>query len=76
MYYGDKVSTASGGELDVDANVGGCQTETPVENIRWLTEDSTPYEGRYEVKVNYCCGDWDTTGLYSLEIACGNGWVK
>jgi uncharacterized protein YfaP (DUF2135 family) len=24
MYYGSKVSQQSGGELDVDANVGGC----------------------------------------------------
>ena len=68
MYYGAKISTASGGELDVDANVGGCTTETPVENVRWLTEGSTPYEGRYEVTVNYYSGDYATDGLYSLEI--------
>jgi hypothetical protein len=41
-----------------------------------LSDTATPFTGKYEIKVNYCCGDWDTTGLYSLKIACGNNWVK
>ena len=33
IWYGNLVSDASGGKLDVDSNGNGCNTYTPVENI-------------------------------------------
>ena len=51
IFYGNSLS-ASGGQLDVDMNVGG-ETTKPVENIFWPTY-SAPPEGPYEVFVrNY-----------------------
>lgn len=38
IFYGDKLAP-SGGELDVDRNVGG-ETTKPVENIRWAKGDA------------------------------------
>ena len=51
IYYHNKTS-ASGGELDVDANPG-CNdlTSSPVENIFWPTGDSP--EGTYTIYVQY-----------------------
>jgi|YNPNPStandDraft_1061719.scaffolds.fasta_scaffold41336_2 Uncharacterized protein conserved in bacteria len=51
IFY-DHPTSASGGELDVDANPG-CQnlTSQPVENIYW-PPDGAP-EGEYIVAVNY-----------------------
>lgn len=41
----------SQGELDVDRNAGGRQTQTPIENIRWL--EGTAPRGKYHVYVNH-----------------------
>lgn len=51
IYYAHKTS-ASGGELDVDANAGcaGHRTQDAWEHIVWV---SNPPSGQYQVKVNY-----------------------
>jgi|GEM_PF-5564609 len=52
VYYGHKVSSASGGQLDVDSNAG-CSSNTTNnawEHIVWVTN---PPAGEYKVKVNY-----------------------
>lgn len=51
IYYNQRFS-ASGGELDVDANPG-CQhlTSQPIENIYWPTGQAP--HGTYTVQVNY-----------------------
>lgn len=50
IYFGRKISQC-GGMLDVDRNVQG-ETNTPVENVRWLRGTAPP--GTYRVKVrNY-----------------------
>lgn len=43
--------TPSTGQLDVDANAGGGQTRTPVENITWIDENKM-HEGTYKVYVD------------------------
>lgn len=51
IFYAHKQSSfRTGGQLDVDMNVGG-ETRTPVENIFYPTEDRMP-EGRYSFWVN------------------------
>jgi len=51
IYYGHRTS-ASGGELDVDANAGcaGHRTQNAWEHIVWV---SNPPSGQYQVQVNY-----------------------
>ncbi|MCS7016949.1 MAG: DUF2135 domain-containing protein [Gemmatales bacterium] len=53
--------SASGGELDVDRNAGGRETNRPVENIYW-PPGKAPY-GKYQVYVHYWAnhGDPDPT---------------
>ena len=51
IYYGNRHSRYSGGELDVDMNAGGGSTRTPVENIVWQDE-SKMLKGKYKVIVN------------------------
>ncbi|MBW2164298.1 MAG: YfaP family protein, partial [Deltaproteobacteria bacterium] len=51
IYYAHRTS-ASGGELDVDANAGcaGHRTQNAWEHIVWV---SNPPSGQYQVQVNY-----------------------
>ncbi|WP_295606520.1 hypothetical protein [uncultured Lamprocystis sp.] len=48
IYFSHK-KAGSGGELDVDRNVGG-ETETPVENVVWT---NSPPDGDYQVHVRF-----------------------
>ncbi len=69
IYYGNKRSPSSGGQLDVDMNAGFGQTTTPVENIIW-PEKSKMQEGTYRVVVNnYCRRNSNNVG-YVVQIEC------
>lgn len=50
IYFGDKVSRRTGGQLDVDMNVGG-ETREPVENIFYGATSRMP-EGIYRLFVH------------------------
>lgn len=50
IFYGHRLSR-SGGELDVDMNAGGPETNEPIENIYWPRGEAP--SGKYEVMVNY-----------------------
>lgn len=50
IYYAHSTS-ASGGELDVDMNVGCGSTRSPVENVFWHSGEAP--RGTYRVRVNY-----------------------
>jgi subtilisin-like proprotein convertase family protein len=50
IYYVNKQSRC-GGELDVDRNAGGAQTNKPVENIRWPKGEAPA--GHYKVFVQH-----------------------
>jgi hypothetical protein len=62
IYYGDRGPTSTGGQLDVDSNVG-CDQEASVENIFWPTGQAP--SGQYTVEVNGYqvdgCGSGDYT---------------
>ena len=51
IYYGNRHSYATGGQLDVDMNAGGGTSRDAVENIVW-TDRSKLAPGRYTVWVN------------------------
>ena len=51
IYYGNRRSYSTGGELDVDMNAGSGKTRDAVENIVW-TDRSRLAPGRYTVWVN------------------------
>lgn len=51
IYYGNRRSYNTGGELDVDMNAGSGKTRDAVENIVW-TDRSKLAPGRYTVWVN------------------------
>ena len=51
IYYGNKHSYYTGGQLDVDMNAGSGKTRDAVENIVW-TDRSKLAKGRYTVFVN------------------------
>ena len=51
IYYGNRRSYNTGGELDVDMNAGSGKTRDAVENIIW-TDRSRLAPGRYTVWVN------------------------
>jgi hypothetical protein len=69
IWYSDTGPTASGGELDVDSNIG-CDNDGSVENIFWPTGQSPP-SGTYTVTVTGFqvtdCGD----GAYTLDMTVG-----
>jgi len=53
IYFGDKRSSKTGGQLDVDMNAGAINSKDPVENITWPNK-SKMTEGIYSVRVkNY-----------------------
>jgi len=52
IWFNNKISSRTGGRLDVDANAsGGALTSAPVENIFWPVGGAPP--GVYEVTVTY-----------------------
>lgn len=51
IWFREKVSHISGGNLDVDMNAGSGQTRKAVENIIWPNKNRM-VEGRYKVMVN------------------------
>lgn len=51
IYYGEKRSYITRGELDVDMNAGSGQTRSPVENI-FYPDKSSLINGTYELVVN------------------------
>jgi len=53
IWYGNTVSSNSGGKLDIDANSAGCDTYTPVENMIYVTGESDAPTGTYSARVNY-----------------------
>ena len=69
IFY-NHTESASGGQLDVDANGGGTLTTTPVENIFW-PKGKAP-KGKYQVFVNY----YDSRGTtgptkYKVNVLAG-----
>ena len=49
-------NSLTGADQNVDANGGGCDTSTPVENINWPVvegSDATPVYGLYSAEVDY-----------------------
>ena len=54
IYFSDKISSLSGGELDVDMNATSELSRTPVENITFPSKQKMQ-EGNYKLFVhNYC----------------------
>lgn len=51
IYFGNRRSQKTGGQLDVDMNAGGGTTREPVENIFYQDINRMP-NGKYEVNVN------------------------
>lgn len=51
IYYGNKTSYRTGGQLDVDMNAGHGTTRTPVENIFYRSKRNL-IEGKYTLYVN------------------------
>jgi hypothetical protein len=62
IWYGDTGPSSTGGQLDVDSNVG-CEQEASVENIFWPTGQAP--SGTYSIEVNGYqvenCGSGDYT---------------
>ena len=63
IWYQDPGPTATGGQLDVDSNVG-CEQEASVENIFWPSGDAP--SGRYTIEVTGFQVDDCGSGSYSL----------
>ena len=76
IYYGRKSNAATGAQLDIDANGGGCRTDTPVENIAYKNvagEEIIPPYGDYMVKVHYYSTHADKVkSVFNLVIKLGN----
>lgn len=51
IYFGNKFSSITGGQLDVDMNAGGQRSKTPVENI-FYKDKNKMREGVYKLQVN------------------------
>jgi hypothetical protein len=51
IYFSDKVSRGTGGNLDVDMNAGGGKTREPVENVVYPTAAKMA-PGKYHVRVH------------------------
>lgn len=67
IHFGNKRQLSpTGGMLDVDMNMGGGHTRTPVENICWAQAPKT--EGKYSVIVNNYCRRDNQDGGFEVEI--------
>lgn len=67
IHFGNKRQLSpTGGMLDVDMNMGGGKTRTPVENICWAQAPKT--EGKYSVIVNNYCRRDNQDGGFEVEI--------
>lgn len=69
IYYGTR-STHTSGMLDVDMNVGGNLSRTPVENVIW-TNKNAMLEGTYEVQVHNFHKREESGGGFIIQIECG-----
>ena len=73
IYYGHRRSL-SGGELDVDMNAGGPNSNEPVENIYW--DQSNAVKGKYKVFIkhfrNHNCYDCSDPTEYFVRIKYNN----
>jgi hypothetical protein len=65
----NKRDAITGGNLDVDANAGGGNTRTPVENVTWPSKDRLK-EGNYSVDVNQYCNRETSDIGFEVEIEC------
>mgnify|MGYP000887213429 CR=1 FL=1 len=67
LYFGHR-QTASGGQMDMDANGECTPTRPTAENVRWATQ--TPPSGRYEIKLAAfdLCGAADATATISVSV--------
>ncbi len=80
IFFGHKVDSSTGGNLDVDMNAGSGTTRTPVENITYPSRARMP-EGLYTLYVNnYCRRESDNPG-FEIEMEFdgtlyGFGWQK
>ena len=63
IWYGDKGPTSTGGQLDVDSNVG-CEQEASVENVFWPVGQAP--SGTYTVEVNGYQVDGCGSGQYTV----------
>jgi len=50
IFFGNRIAR-SAGELDIDMNAGGAETNEPIENIYWPRGEAP--SGKYQVFVNY-----------------------
>ena len=68
IYFGDRRSRSSGGELDVDMNAGGGRvSRDPVENI-YYTNRRTMREGEYRLVVHNFCKREDKDVGFEVEF--------
>jgi hypothetical protein len=67
VYFGHRQS-ASGAQMDMDANGECTPTRPTAENIRWASQ--TPPTGRYEIKLTVfdLCGAADATATLSVSV--------
>lgn len=69
IWYRERLSPVSGGNLDVDENVGRGKTRTPVENIIFPGKQRM-LDGEYVIIVNnYCKREGENTG-FEIEVEC------
>lgn len=69
IFYGNKISYTSRGQLDVDMNAGHGTTRSPVENIIW-TDKSRMREGVYRLVVhNYSRREERDPG-FAVQVEC------
>ena len=71
IYYGHRTS-ASGGELDIDANAACSTSEFFQENVGWAP--STALSGQYIVRVDYwsACGATETNYFVTVALRPGS----
>lgn len=75
IYFGERKSRSTGGELDVDMNAGMHTSEEPVENIFWK-DKSRMAEGEYKVEVhNFSKRAMKNTG-FEVELEFGDQTVN
>jgi len=67
VYFGHRQS-ASGAQMDMDANGECTPTRPTAENVRWATQ--TPPTGRYEIKLTAfdLCGAADASATLSVSV--------
>jgi hypothetical protein len=69
IYFGDKLSSVTRGQLDVDMNAGRGMSKTPVENIVY-PDKSRVMEGKYKLVVNQFSQRSKEDVGFEAEIEC------